>query len=264
MPSPFPGMDPYLEDPDHSPDLHTRLINGIGDALSPLIRPRYVARLETRTYFPDPDDPAVTLFIPDVRLEFTRRRASKSAGNVAVLTPPITKPIETITMLDGEFRESRVEIVEVSNRQVVAVIELLSPSNKVGNSASQRSFHAKRQEIMNSPAHWVEIDLLRGNTSLDPLVMNRFQPHDYYMHVSNADMRPRGSVWLVQLQDRLPTIGIPLRKPDADVGLDLQSVLNTAYERAAYDLTVNYTKPPVPPLTKPQAKWAKKLTANRK
>jgi hypothetical protein len=248
-------MDPYLEDPAHWPDVHHELISCIREHLSALIRPRYVARVEERTYFPEPDDPAVTLFIPDVRVEHTGRRGVKSTSTTAT----ITAPIETITMLDGEFREARVEIVEVASRQVVTVIEVVSPSNKVVGSAGRRSFVAKRLEIMNSPAHWVEIDLLRGDTSLDPLVLNRLRPHDYYVHASKAEERPRGKVWLIPLEQPLPTVGVPLRSPDADAPLDLQSVLATAYDRAGYDLTIDYRRPPVPPLSKAQAKWAKTL-----
>ncbi len=252
-------MDPYLEDPAHWPDVHTRLISGIGDYLGPLIRPKYVARLEERTYFPDPDDPALTLFIPDVRLEHTGRRASKPAGWAAT----IAAPIETVTMLDSEFREGRVEIVEVASRQVVTVVEVISPGNKVIGSAGRRSFVAKRLEILNSPVHWVEIDLLRGNTSLDPLVLNRLRPHEYYVHAPKAKERPRGSVWLIDLEESLPTVGIPLRSPDADAPLDLQTVLATAYERAGYDLTIDYRRPAIPPLSRAQAKWARTLLPRR-
>jgi hypothetical protein len=42
MPSPFPGMDPYLEGYLWS-DVHHRLATQISDQLMPLLRPQYVA-----------------------------------------------------------------------------------------------------------------------------------------------------------------------------------------------------------------------------
>ncbi|MEZ6031748.1 MAG: DUF4058 family protein [Planctomycetaceae bacterium] len=86
---------------------------------------------------------------------------------------------------------------------------------------------------------------------------------DYYVHVSRRGDRPRGTVWPIQLPQRLPVISIPLNSEDPDVGLDLQSVLNTAYDRAAYDLAVDYRIDPVPPLTGPLIEWANTLLCSQ-
>jgi hypothetical protein len=268
MPSPFPGMDPYLEHPGLWPDVHHELISGIREQLNRSTRPRYVARVEERTYYPEEDDPGLELlapsvphdfFIPDVKVVDRNPRST-----IATATALIDKPVTMVTMPPEEIREARVEILDTSTRDVVTVIEVVSPSNKVIGSAGRKSFLDKRREIMNSPIHWVEIDLLRGSSSIDSLVTQKRPPHDYCVHVSPADHRPQGRVWMLSLEQPLPTVGIPLRSPDADVGLDLQSVLRTAYERAAYDLTVDYARPPTPPLTKPQTKWAKTLFPKRK
>jgi len=63
-------------------------------------------------------------------------------------------------------------------------------------------------------------------------------------------------VWPILLPQRLPVILIPLKPEDSDVELDLQTVLNTAYDRAAYDMVVDYRAEPVPPLTGPSIEWA--------
>jgi hypothetical protein len=163
------------------------------------------------------------------------------------------------------YRQPFLEITEVSTRDVVTVIEVVSPSNKIIGSAGRKSFIEKRREIMLSPIHWVEIDLLRGIRSIDSLMTgNHRVPHDYTCHVSPAELRPKGKIWYIRLDEPLPTIGIPLRSPDTDVGLQLQSVLANAYERAGYDLSIDYTQPAAPPLTKPQVKWAKTLLPKRK
>ncbi|MEM1240663.1 MAG: DUF4058 family protein, partial [Cyanobacteria bacterium P01_H01_bin.26] len=55
MPSPFPGMDPYLEQPTFWASFHSRLIVAIADTLSPQLRPHYFVEVETRTYDDTPD-----------------------------------------------------------------------------------------------------------------------------------------------------------------------------------------------------------------
>ena len=259
MPSPFPGMDPYLEHPALWPDVHHEFISVIREQLNQRIRPGYVARVEERTYLPEADDPGLTLYIPDVKIRDTGEYGTRTDGSVA-----IADPVVLVTLLDEEIREARVEIIDANTRNIVTVIEVISPSNKIPGSAGRKSFVEKRLEIMRSSIHWVEIDLLRGTTSLDAFVQNRLEPHDYYVHVSPVELRPKGRIWPIQLEQQLPIIGIPLRTPDADVPLDLQSVLTTAYERAAYDATIDYTREPVPSLSKPKAKWAKTRFAKLK
>jgi Protein of unknown function (DUF4058) len=107
---------------------------------------------------------------------------------------------------------------------------------------------------MRSPRHWVEIDLLRHGVSLS--LRKRIRPHDYLVHVSPTYRRPQGLVWPIRLSQRLPVIPIPLRAGDDDASLDLQSVLDTAYDHAGYDTDIDYTKEPVPSLKPPWAEWS--------
>lgn len=115
----------------------------------------------------------------------------------------------------------------------------------------------KRREILESNVHWIEIDLLRDGepTVGDPPL----KPCDYRVIVSRASQRFDASCWPFGIRNALPVIGIPLRGKDADAPLDLGAVLKRVYERAAYDLTVDYRKPPVPPLKGKDATWAKRL-----
>ena len=85
MPSPFPGMDPYLEEPARWPDVHQRLITYIADALQPQIRPRYHARMGERVYILQPPQ---TMY-PDVIL--TRRPVRETVPvELAVQTAVVT------------------------------------------------------------------------------------------------------------------------------------------------------------------------------
>src|SRR5439155_738404 len=103
----------------------------------------------------------------------------------------------------------------------------------------------------------VEIDLLRSYPRMpfdDPL-----PPAHYLVMVCKAGERPNSSVWPISVRQPLPTIPIPLLPPDPPVPLDMGQALRTAYERARYDLRVDYRKPPVPPLSPVDAAWEEAL-----
>jgi hypothetical protein len=158
-------------------------------------------------------------------------------------------------LMDDEIKEARLEIIEVKSKSLVTVIEVLSPTNKIRGSEGRKSFLKKRREVLGSAVNWVEIDLLRaGAPSQPPRVAS-----DYRILVSKGPDHVQGRFWFVHLRQALPVVGIPLRDPDPDVPLDLGAVLRTAYDRAAYDLSVDYSIPPDPPLDPADAEWAKNM-----
>jgi hypothetical protein len=254
MPSPFPGMDPYLESPHLWPDVHHGLISQIQSQLNPSLRPHYVARVELRVYISDEDDPGREVLIPDVRVEQGKPKGSKKTKGEGVLA--IAEPEIVTLLLDEEIKEARVEIKHVATGALVTVIEVLSPSNKVKGSRGRDSFMSKRREILGTDANWVEIDLLRGGV---PSVV-RLRRSDYRILASRGgEERYRARYWRVGLRQPLPVIGIPLRAPDADVPLDLGLVLQAVYDRAAYDLSIDYHAEPDPRLSREDAAWADRL-----
>ena len=261
MPSPFPGMDPYLEGRSRWPDLHSRIINIASDQLIAKLRPKYLARIEERVYISDEMDSDRSVFVPDIKIvpqgslegvPFVPR------GGVGV---DIAEPIVVTNLIDDEIHEARIEMIDRESRSVVTVIEILSPSNKLPGSAGTLSFEAKRREIMDSPMHWVEIDLLRTGRRIR--FRRRLPDCDCLAYVSHAEQRPQGLIWPIRLSQRLPVISIPLKPEDADATLDLQDVLNTAYDRAGYDLDLDYTREPVPPLPPEWAEWSDKLLKSK-
>lgn len=263
MPSPFPGMDPYLEDPALWPDVHHRLISIIGEVLTAKLRPHYFARLEQRLYVSDETDPGrSSVIIPDVRIMVAAEQPwsesswSGDDGGVAVI-----EPITATTLLIDDICEMRVEIIDSHSRSVVTVIEVLSPANKIPAAAGRKSYSDKRLEVMQSPSHLVEIDLLRGG---DPMPIGETFPRcDYRIHVSRVADRPQGKPWMFGVRDRLPDVPIPLKPIDPDVMLPLRAILDTAYERAGYDLDIDYCREPVPPLQGTDVKWANKLLVEK-
>ena len=151
-------------------------------------------------------------------------------------------------------RHSYLEIRDRQRRQLVTVIELLSPSNK-SSGPDRDQYLGKRERILASRTHLVELDLLRGGPRLP---LEDLPACDYYAMVSRCNERPRVGLWPIGLRDRLPTIPIPLLPPDPDARLDLQAVLNHVYDAAGYEDYV-YANPPEPALGEADAAWARQF-----
>jgi|SRR5579872_5260240 len=257
MPSPFPGMDPYLEHPGRWPDVHHRLISISSDLLTAQLRPKYFVRVEERVYLSDQRDPGRAVIVPDMRIvpvSGAKHQPAERFGGSAVAT---IEPIIATTLFDDEVHEARLEVIDRELRSVVTVIEVLSPTNKFPGSRGERSYQEKRLEVMHSPSHLVEIDLLRGGIAIE--VQQALPAHEYLVHVSRFEDRPKGKLWPIPLQGALPQIEIPLRSGDGPAILDLQEVVSTAYERGAYELDIDYRSDPVPPLSSFHADWADQL-----
>lgn len=271
MPSPFPGMDPYLEHPGLWPDVHHELISAIRATLTRALRPRYVVGIEERVYLLDPIemDRRLGQRVPDVAVAVGTAPAARPArwdagGGVAVASEVEVEVAQPIVVRTGfeEVREAFLVVADVDTRSIVTVIEVLSPANKLAGSPGLESFSAKRIEIMSSTTHWVEVDLLRSGVSLRA---RQFAgPCEYLVHVSPTALRPQGKLWPIRLSQRLPGVPIPLKAGDPDVPLDLQDVLTTAYDLAGYDYRIDYKSDPVPPLDPPWSDWADRLLRERK
>lgn len=260
MPSPFPGMDPYLERPSLWPDVHHGLISQIQALLNPLLRPKYVAGVELRVYISDDDDPGRKVMIPDVRVDESGRPKIDRHRNGSRSSAIISEPT-FITLLNEDIEEAYLAIREVKSETLVAVIEVLSPTNKIAGSEGRKSFMRKRREVITTQAHWIEVDLLRAGrattVNIDPAKC------DYRIVVCKAGNYFNARFWPVKIRQQLPVISIPLRGKDPDVPLDLETVLQSAYDRAGWDLKIDYTKPPDPPLKTDDARWVAKLLRSK-
>lgn len=269
MPSPFPGMDPYLENPALWPDVHHRLISTAARALAPQLRPKYLVRVEVRVYVTDESDPSRPAVIPDLRVVVAPRprrrpalgRTARTAGAL-VAVPDEVEPVEGTMVMEEEVREASLKIIDATSHSVVTVLEFLSPSNKVTGGRGRESYAGKRAMVMASESNLVEIDLLREGRRFGP--QEALPPHDYLAHVSRADRRPKATLWPIRLDQRLPSIPIPTRTDGPTGSLDLQAVLDAVYEEATYDAELDYAVDPVPPLPPKWRGWAKKLLAGKR
>lgn len=251
MPNPFPGMNPYLESPELWRSVHNRLIVAIADWLTPQLLPRYLVDIEQRIYQISGED-ALLIGIPDVTIQRTSTPRTESDSNVAVAAPP-SKSLKVTIPLPLELKETYLQVVEIENKKVVTVIEVLSPTNKRPGKGREM-YETKRENVFNSRTHMVEIDLLRSYQPL-PVFGNDIEG-SYRILVSRANQKPLGDLYLFNLPDMIPQFPLPLRPDDAEPIVDLQALLNGVYDRAAYDFRIDYTAEPVPALAEADAVWA--------
>lgn len=253
MHSPFPGMDPYLERPDHWGGVHTGLISVMREVLARQAGPRFFVDSEDNVYILGLDDPARSWVRPDVYMVETADIGSSSPARGQIAAPAVLDvPISL------EIRVPYLTVIDTANREVVTTIEVLSPINKVPGSSGQRDFLRKREQIMRSSAHWLEIDLLRAGARPPDIPLQG----DYNAVLHRAGDLNRLEAWFMALRDPLPTIAVPLRPPFEDVPLDLQDVVDTVYDRYRYDAGIDYDEePPAPPLRPADAAWARECIA---
>jgi hypothetical protein len=251
MKCPFPGMDPWLEQPSLWPDVHNRLVAAVSDALTPLVAPRYYVALERRTYLLQPDD-LVLVGRPDVAV------VSRSPRRPAAPKDEVVGVLDVEVRLSDEVGENYLEIRDVETESLVTVLELLSPGNKL-HAKGREDYERKRSYILDSLSSLVEIDLLRAGEPMP--VSPRPPPSDYRMLVSRGWMRPKGRLYTFGLRDPIPALPIPLAKGEDEPELRLNEVLHALYERARFDLRLHYERPPAPPLADEDAEWARQRVA---
>lgn len=247
MPSPFPGMDPFLEEPAGWPGFHTRLVTAIGDDLAAALTPRYHVRIEERVYLTDPDaDPGYGSFVPDVSVTGSGGKALPGPAG-----PKITEPVLLAELFDDEIHDRYLEIRDARSEEVVTAIEVLSPANKVPGSRGREKLAEKRRQILAAGANWLEIDLIRAGQRT-PRMAGR---SEYCVLLLRAGHRG-ALAWPIRLRDALPTVLIPLRKPDEGAPLDLARIVAGCYERGRYEDTLDYgAAVPLPPLGSDDTEW---------
>ena len=128
MPSPFPGMDPYLEHPKLWPAFQHQLLACLYQMLLPGLVDRYRARIGTRSYVSE-----MPLFTSIIR---------------------------------DEYSEEFIEIRSRTDNRLVTLLEVVSPANKT-TAAGRQAYLDKRREAIHQRAAVVEIDLvLQGKPTL--------------------------------------------------------------------------------------------------
>jgi len=197
MPSPFPGMDPYLEAADLWPVFQHVFIACLGETLQPGLIDLYQTRVHERHY-----------------------------------------------NAQAEHREEYIEIIRRSDEQLVTLLDVVSPSNKM-TTAGREAFLSTRQQAKVARASLVEVDfVLQGQPMLD-YSREGLPTWEYAVTVTRASQPERHEIYTATLQKRLPRFRVPLAAWDRDIVLDLQTVFSRCYERANFGGLINYRDAPV-------------------
>ena len=249
----FPGMDPYLEDPELWMGVHNALIVYIRDQLRPGLHPRYVAAIEERVYVERPP----RKIRPDVEI---LRARSRRPGARATATLEADAAVR-IRVVREDLHEPYLNILDLKNdKRIVAVLEVLSPTNKYAGEGRD-SYLAKQGQVLASDAHLVEIDLLRHGPyalAASEVEVQAVLPYDYIVSICPADdwARLEFDLYPRTLRQRLPRIAIPLADDDPPVVLDLQAAMERVHEEGSYLDRIDYSRPCIPRLSASDQAWA--------
>lgn len=260
--SPFPGMDPYLE--QSWPDVHHRLCTYSCDMLRTALPAGLIARLNERTIIEGEFDDD-RIIVPDVRVIQHGRPEQRPSGAESAATAVLAEPL-LMEVKDEPVTEGFVQVIDTRNgSRVVTVIEFTSPANKGGGEGRQQ-YRQKQQELTRGGVSLVEVDLLRSgrwNTRVPRENVPLEHQTPYHVCVTRGWQRMRLEFYPVPLRERLPAIRVPLRRTDADVRLDLQALIDLVYLNGSYGYDVDYSKPPVPPLDADDEAWAREVVTPR-
>ncbi|MBV8885021.1 MAG: DUF4058 family protein [Chroococcidiopsidaceae cyanobacterium CP_BM_RX_35] len=259
MPSPFPGMDPYLEYAAFWSSFHTRFIVAIADAIEPQLSSQYYVEVESRTYQSDEDE-KILIGIPDAIVFAEKSNAQPSSVSVSEAAVATQVQPETVVVpVPLEMKERYLEVREMGTDDVITVIELLSLTNKRAKDG-RAEYEKKRRQILGSQTHLVELDLLRN---AKPMAMQGVQtPSPYRILISRSHDRPRANLYPIMLEQPLPNLPIPLKAGDAEPIVPLQSVFTQVYDRARYASRIDYAQPlPPPKLPDVEQQWVETVLA---
>jgi hypothetical protein len=253
-------MDPYIEACGLWEDFHNHLVEQIAIQLADAAPERYVVRTGERSYVVLVESGGKNShpFVPDVSVTTPRgRKKGGKKGATAVAEPAAAgKPHVLRAFIEDEHREKFVEIYETDpETRLVTTIEVLSPSNKQPGMPGWDLYQRKRQSILLGYVNLVEIDLLRGGQR--PPMLDPWPDSPYTLMVARARKPQACLVWEAHFREPLPTLPVPLAKPDSEIPLELQPLIDTIYQRFRYERSIDYGAELTPPLGPDEAAWCR-------
>jgi Protein of unknown function (DUF4058) len=227
MPSPFPGMDPYLETAKLWPAFQHQLLACLYQILLPGLVDRYRARVGTRTYVSE-----MPLFTSVLREQYT---------------------------------EEFIEIRNRADGKLVTLLEVVCPANKT-TPAGRQAYLDARQVAVAQKAGIVEIDLVMQGKPTLTYSRDGLPEYDFAVTVTRSNAPDRYEIYTATLQKRLPKFKLPLAADDRDALLDLQAAFARAYDLGTFANQVDYRNPPPPdvPLSDAYRAWTEELLKQHK
>ena len=195
MPSPFPGMDPYLEDAKLWPAFQHQLVACLYQVLLPGLVDRYRARIHQRTYVTE-------------------------------------EPLFT-SVIRNEHLEEFIEVRQRTDGRLVTLIDIAGPINK-SLPEGRAAYLETRKQTRTQNASVVEIDLsLQGKPLLD-YSRDGLPEWDFAVTVTRCAQPERYEIYTATLQKRLPRFRLPLASDDRDTVLDLQNAFARCYDQGGF------------------------------
>ena len=255
MPSPFPGMDPWLERPGVFPDLHNGLIFLLRESLNAVLPPGYFAAGANRVWVDDEHHRE-----PDVSVARSNGPVADGGVSVAAFTR-LGMLVVDAPVLPEPTEEPYLEIRSTDGDRLVTVLEVLSLSNKSAATPGRAAYVQKQGEMRSRGVNLVEIDLLRGGTHTTAISLAQLRQRagafDYHVCVRAAGVPGRIFVSPIRLSDRLPAVAVPLDAGTRPVEIDLQPLFDRCYDSGRYAARARYAEQlPDPPLIPEQRTWA--------
>ena len=243
-------MDPYIEACGLWGDFHSHLIEKIGEKLADVAPEHYLVRTGERSYvvLVDSEGDKNYAILADVSLSPRRgrKKTSKKGGTALAELRGEVKPVTLRAFILEEHRESFVEILEASaGQRLVTSVEVLSPSNKRPGTEGWELYQCKRRSLLLRDASFVEIDLLRAGQRMPKFDAWPDSPYTVLTARARAQLC---RVWRAHCRSRLPQFTVPLAKPDSDILLDIQPMIDEIDQRFRYARSIDYGKSLVPPL----------------
>jgi hypothetical protein len=243
-------MDPYLEHPAYWRDFHQSFITYWRDWLLDNLPDHYEVRIDERLGVVE-EQGGGKVILPDLSVSQSRPLPEELPAEVAVATLD-REPVEMSVKYALEETESYLRLIHRPDSSLIAVMELLSPTNKEGK--GRQLYLQKRNELLGETVHLVELDLLLGGARMP--IEGQLPAGEYYAYVARGDQRPACEVYAWKLPERLTRIRLPLKPSDPDLIFDLPGLLAQAYQRGRYARSLPYSSPPPVVLQEPYAKWA--------
>jgi hypothetical protein len=251
-------MDPYLEEAWH--DVHNSLCTYSRDDIQSQLSGGLIARVDERLVVEQSSGIGRSIH-GDVRIVHRNRPTSPPAIAPSSTAVALAEPI-TLELSDEMATEGFIEIIDTrTGGKVITVIEFVSMTNKLPG-PGQDQYRRKRLELETGGVSLVEINLLRSGPFIETFPQAMLHPENrtpYYVIVHRGWAKQTYQYYPMALAERLSAIAIPLRETDADVVLDIQSLIDRVYRNGAYDIEIDYASNPNPPLEGRAAEWADAL-----
>lgn len=218
MASPFPGMDPYLEEEKHWSVFQHHLISCLYQAVLPGLVDRYRARVGQRHY--------------------------------------TTEQALFTSILRENHEEEFIEIRQRSDGRLVTLIEVVSPSNKT-TPEGRKSYLGKREEGRAVRANLVEVDLVLQGQPLLEYSRDGLPEWDYAVTVTRSTQPEKHEIYTATLQKRLPRFRLPLASDDRDTVVDLQATFARCYDQSDVAGNIDYDRNPAIKMAEDKLKWVR-------